>query len=993
MPKQIQIDLPNESFIVEIEGETPSPSERLKIAELVGQKRRGSAPRSAASPRSAEPEQMFDTESGIKDAKLRALLSAAETPGDEEAQLKELYGMTETDYTRDGRGRLAITPEGGKKLGLELTQPTLVDESGFSRYDFADMAAVAPEVAGAVAGGIKGASLGSFAGPVGTFVGGALGAGLGAASTQAIEESIESYAGVQTQTAEEIAQDVKSDFVTGLLTDATFGAFGLLGRGVTSATRAGKGLTKEELEIAGESIEEGIFPTLSSIRAPSLLARQQGIAEKVLGSSTRLKQNNDIMQNKLAEFRKDFDNVSSAEAGFLLTEGLSAKQKTLLAKEAELQKAILQNLRGVGETLGAAAEKNMNLEDDVFSILVGARNAFDNEMTRAFKPVDDALESAFGSEKIFNIGNLRETISGIPASAGRPATEGLQQFEAAALAGGTKPNLSAAIDVIKSLGKDKASFTQLYKARKTLNDVLSRSVRGEEREQIADLISKIDMKLSANSVETVLESLGEAVPANAAKVLMNASKAIDPARKMYADGIKIFEDIESAGVIKNLARKAASGESIGVKDVALDKIIKKDDPKTLARTLRAVEYGLPDDAKKSASDSFRRKIAGQWLNDALTSSGLTKANDFDPTAFKAGAFAKSLRDLGRTADVLFGPDAGRIKKLADDIEKTSISNLKQADVDRLVANLPQGADMKDTLEALVAAQKSLHDNMKNRVFKKLSDGSLESAPIEAAELIANSATSASDIKQILNAFEGNEEALKKIQGNYMERLIADFGSTLTTDGKTLKAFANRLIEADKGGKLQAIFGEKMGKDMAQFAKILEFNARTTPGGDLVAANIAASPLENLGVLAKLSLMGRFFTSAPHYDQILKDYKRLKGEDVKPKELGKSIAKALGMLVAQGTTQSAQEGAREAEQQLRAVADSSGLGQQLSNLNSQVQSQIPNNSTGIGQAAVVPPATPAPAAQQSSVRQQAAQNPAVAQALGIRGATAGLLGNP
>lgn len=979
MPKQIQIDLPNESFIVEIEGETPSASERLKIAELVSQKRRGAGPRSVAAPSSAEPEQMFDTESGIKDAKLRSLLSAAETPGDEEAQLKKLYGMTETDYTRDSRGRLAITPEGGKKLGIELTQPTLIDESGFSRYDFADMAAIAPEIASAVAGGIKGASVGSFAGPIGSFVGGALGAGIGAASTQAIEEGVEALAGVQTQTAEEVAQDVKSDFVTGLLTDATFGAFGLLGRGVTSATRAGKGLTKEELEVAGESIEQGIFPTLASIRAPSLLARQQGIAEKVLGSSTRLKQNNDIMQNKLAEFRKDFDDVSSAEAGRILTEGVSAQQKRLLAKEEELQRAILQNLRSVGETMGAAAEKNMNLEDDVFNILVGARNAFDDEMTRAFKPIDEALESSFGSEKIFNIGNLRETV------------KDLKDFEKPAFATKTKEGLRLAIDGIESLGKDKASFTQLYKTRKSLNDVLSKvpyENSGKERDQILDLISKIDAKLSTNNVDSVLSSLGEAVPANAAKVLMNASKAIDPARKMYADGIKIFEDIESAGIIKNLSKKSANNESIGVKDVALDKIIKKDDPKTLARTLRAVEYGLPEEAKKGASEEFRKKISGQWLNDALTSSGLTKANDFDPSTFKAGAFAKSIRDLGRTADVLFGADAGRIKKLADDIEKTSISNMKQADVDRLVANFPEGAGMKDTLEALVAAQRSVHDNMKNRVFKKLSDGSLESAPIEAAELIANSSTTASEIKQILNAFEGNEEALKKIQGNYMERLIADFGSTITTDGKTLKAFATRLMDADKGGKLQAIFGEKMGKDMAQFAKILEFNARTTPGGDLVAANIAASPLENLGVLAKLSLMGRFFTSAPHYDQILKDYKRLKGEDMKPKELGKSIAKAMGMLVAQGATQSAQEGTREAEQQLRAVADSSGLGQQIQNLSSQVQAQIPNNST------VMPtqPAQPAPAAP-NNLRQQAAQSPGVAQALGIRGATAGLLGNP
>lgn len=992
MAKRIRVDLPNDSFFVEIAGDAPTPAEELKIMQVISERKSNAPIASQGEARAAEPEQMFDTESGIRDASLRSLLSAAETPGDEEAQLKKLYGMTETDYTRDSRGRLAITPEGGKKLGLELTRPTLIDESGFSAYDFADMAAIAPEIAGAVAGGIKGASVGTAVAPgFGTFIGGAIGAGLGAASTQAVEEGIEALAGVQTQTAAEVAEDVKDDFVVGLLTDATFGAFGLAGRGIVKGTRAGKGLTEEEIKIAGESMEEGIFPTLSSIRAPSLLSRQQGIAEKVLGSSSRLKQNNDVMQNKLSEFRKDFEAVTDVEAGRLLMEGVSAQQKRLAAKELDLQKSILQNLRGLGETMGAAAEKNMNLEDEVFDVLVGARNAFDEEMTRAFRPIDEALDSAFGSEKIFNIGNLRETVSGIPASAGRPATEGLEQFEAAAIAGGTKKGLEASIDVVKSLGKDKASFTQLYKARKSLNDILSRVpyANGEERKQILDLIEKIDAKLSVNNVDTVLNSLGEAVPPKAAQVLTNASKAIEPARKMYADGIKIFEDIESAGIIKNLAKKSANNESIGVKDVALDKIIKKDDAKTLNRTLRAVAYGVPEAAKKDASDAFRRKIAGQWLNDALTTSGLTKANDFDPTAFKPGAFAKSIKDLGRTADVLFGDDVGRIRKLADDIEKTSISNLKEADVRRLVADLPDDAPLPQKLETLLAAQKAAHENMKNSVFKKLSDGTLESSPIQAAQLIANGTTSAADIKRIMNAFEGNAEALKKIQGNYMERLIADFGSTITTDGKTLGAFAQRLIDADKGGKLQAIFGEEMGKDMARFAKILEFNARTTPGGDLVAANIAASPLENLGTLAKLSLLGRFFTSAPHYKQVLDDYKRLTGKEEKPKELGKSIAKALGMLVAQSATQSAQEGAREAEQQIKASIESSGLGKEIQSLSNQIQTQIPNNFTGTPAAAPVMPAAQAPA-QTSSIRQQAAQNPGVAQALGIRGATAGLI---
>ena len=114
----------------------------------------------ASRPEQSKDEQMFDTVSGIKDASLRAALSAAETPEDEELQLRNLYGLTETDYMRDSRGRLAITPSGGKKLGIELSQPTMIDESGFSRYDFADMAGIAPEVVGGVAGAIKGAALG-----------------------------------------------------------------------------------------------------------------------------------------------------------------------------------------------------------------------------------------------------------------------------------------------------------------------------------------------------------------------------------------------------------------------------------------------------------------------------------------------------------------------------------------------------------------------------------------------------------------------------------------------------------------------------------------------------------------------------------------------------------------------------------------------------------------------------------------------------------------
>lgn len=973
---EIRLQLPNETIRFEFAGDQPTAEERFKIGQIIREKQRGLKTQQATevAQRAAKDEQMFDTKSGIRDTSFRAALSAAETAGDEEKQLRELYGMTQDDYLRDSRGRLALTPSGGQKIGVELERPTLIDESGLSRYDIVDLAGIVPEVVGGVGGAIKGAAVGSALGPLGTLAGGAIGAGLGAASGQAVEESVEALAGVQDQTAGEVAEDLQKEFVYGFLTDATLGAFGLAARGVGSTMRAGKGLTDEELEVAAKSIEMGINPTLSAIRAPSVVARQQGIVEKIFGSSPRLKQNNEIMQKKLAEYRSQVEKVGDEEAGRLLLEGTGAKAKELAEKQLEVQKSILQTLRGLGDDVGAAADKNMNLDQDVFDVLVGARNAFDQEMKAAFKPIDDLLESSVGGEKILGIGNLRS------------AAKDLKELEKAALAGGTMKELDSALRVIDSLGKTgNASFTQLYNARKALNDLLSRVPYSNktQRKHINDLMRKIDSKLSVNNINATLDTLQ--VPEGIERAtLVNASKSLDEARRVYNEGAQIFEDIEAAGIVKNLAAKAANNQTMGVDDVALDKIIRNNKPRILERALKAVEYGKSKSAKASSSEDFRKNLAGQWLNDALSSSGLSKVNDFDPTKFKPAAFAKAVKDLGKTADVLFGKEAGQVKRLAAQMEKIGLSNLKQADVDAVLAQLDEGAPLAQQLDSLVKLQRSAAEEQRSSALRSLQSGDLNQ--IQAAELIANKSTNATDIKKILNAFEGDEAALNKIRGNYLERLISDFGDTLTTDGKALGGFAKRLIDANEGGKLSAIFGEEMGKDMAEFARILDFNSRTAAGGDLVAANIAASPIQNLGKLARFTIIGKLLQSGPYYKQIVSDYKKL-SQGLAPEEKSRLI----GRLISQALAQQSQEGVNEVEEQVSAVIDSSGLGEQIS----QLRQQIPNNSTPLGQAAAIPPAAPVstPTAAPNNLRQQAAQNPGIAAALGIQGATAGLLGNP
>ena len=124
--------LPGQFVPFEIRGEKPNYIEMQQINKLAKQAERSSLQQNQAA-QAAQQEQLFDTETGVKSGSLRAVLSMAETAEEEDAKLTELFGMSkDTDFLRDNRGRLALTPEGGQKVGVDLAQNTLIDEEGLS---------------------------------------------------------------------------------------------------------------------------------------------------------------------------------------------------------------------------------------------------------------------------------------------------------------------------------------------------------------------------------------------------------------------------------------------------------------------------------------------------------------------------------------------------------------------------------------------------------------------------------------------------------------------------------------------------------------------------------------------------------------------------------------------------------------------------------------------------------------------------------------------
>jgi hypothetical protein len=259
------------------------------------------------------------------------------------------------------------------------------------------------------------------------------------------------------------------------------------------------------------------------------------------------------------------------------------------------------------------------------------------------------------------------------------------------------------------------------------------------------------------------------------------------------------------------------------------------------------------------------------------------------------------------------------------------------------------------LNSVKNAQVNLGNLQASNVRNKLANGNLNAT--EAGELIANNSTKATDINDILTYFrtQNDEESIKKIQGYFMNSLIKDFGETVMTDSKKLGKFADRMLEASKGGKLNELYGNRMGQNMTEFAKILKFNARTAEGGDLVAANIAASPIQNLGKLARFGVITRFLTSAPYYDQILKQYKngvRIAKTDA---ERAMTLGQAIRNFMSQAPGQMFQESVSEGADQIEALADNYGITSAIENTANQVRTNVRNQTpagTGIN---VTPPA--------------------------------------
>ena len=905
----------------------------------------------------------FDTTTGIQDGKLRRMLGRADTPEDEEKVLREGFGLTEDQYTRDSRGRLALTPQGAQVFGLETDKPVLVDETGFSKNDFSDLTGLGTVIGGGVTGAIAGTAVG---GPIGGIIGAALGGGGG----KAIEEGTESLQGVQAQESGEILKDIGKEALIAGAGEGIVAGVAKVFRVASGTGRVGDKLTEDKVKdivaastFRGREEGKGYMASLNAIGAPSLVARQQAISEKALGTSARLRQNHQNIMDDLSWLRGtgDSGDIDVQAVASSLKGAAKSGDDTLSVAAKNSEKQLLNHMENIANNLGRAATKDADIDQNLFNIFKDSYKRFDDRVEVRFARIDAALKNVAGDAKIFNTKSIADE-----------AARFGQKYKNAG-AGTSQQKAYQALMDIAALG-EKASFGQLYVARKSLRDMHMMNIRSDTMKTVEDMfMHQIDNMLEVASVQGAANTLQRGprgqfirgLTRDQKQVLKDASADLRGARDFYKDGNKNFEKINAAISKKDLINAVRNDDVINPAGL-MNSLIRNDNARLLKEAGEAIDANIG----AGTFAPIREQIAAQWLRTNLNKSMNTSSGKFSASRFK-----EKVDDLGSTADELFGANAVEVRRLAEQLNALSLKNIDESVIKNFTdagADLPAIGLLKD----LRKTSEELATFQRNTINKKLADGNLTDT--EAANFISDNAMRAEDVKKlfsILRTQPNGAEQIAKIQTKYMDDLIGDFDKTFLTDKNQFAKFGDRLAKNE--AKLIEIYGPDTAADMKQFGKIMKLLGESASGGDLVAANIAANPLENLGTIARLSVVGKVFSSGPFYNSFLKKYKAQgAGANLKTRRqiAGDLMADAFRGAIVQGIPQTIDEGITTATNQATAL-----LGNQMEKMNT----PAPKPQTRTSVPDVQPGSLPEPQmipGQQPSLRERAAQNPAVAATL-------------
>lgn len=956
----------------------------------------------------------FDYTTGAK-AGIRAALSFMETPQEKENLLRQKVG--ESGFTKDSKGRLALTPEGQAKLGYEPIEKNLViEEEGFRLgRDLADVAGLAPETIGSIIGGIIGAP---------TLIGGAVGAGVGAAGGQLLEEGLENILGLQKQTGTEVAKQAAIEGALAgsidLVTMGTFKAGRALiqgaGKGASAAARAmGQGerqLGQAQAEQALRIMDEGGMPSYEAAGMPAALSRASQIAEAISGKEKRAVQNVVFALNKKEKLLKEagiMDESGQIVAGATTDDLAKVIADSAPNKANQLQRALDDaqeaHMKAIDETISLltkSTKEGTEIDDAVLDVLMYNYDEFAKGANTSYKAVDDKLAEITGPITIngrtvqveggelpvFDIRALKTRFDDVINSRyGGAASTAPDEFTA----------IGAQINDLVNKGSEVGftSFNGLRALRKNIQDTLMDprlSISDTTpRRLLVDLRNNVDNMLSGNVKLTGVGGSG-----NAAK-MRTAMSLLQDANKAYRAEMRMFNRLENLGIVRNLGEPGVNVKlEVGRN---YDKIIQSP-----ARIEAALE------AAKGQREVVRQDLAKRYLDEALLDSN----KDFaDPTKFNGVQFYGKIKRMNKdkTGKLLFGDQWGEVQNLAKSLAYGGVKKIDDATLQRIVAQNPD-AGIVQTLRSVRDAQVGLEEASQSSILRRLNSGNLD--PEEAAAAITNRNMTRAQMNRILKFFDDSPEAQDTIRRTIVNDILGSVDEDIFINEKAAYSLRNAL-DSYKPEMLNKVLGEQAVKDIKQLADDLVFLRDTGSRGagslaaDAIRTGQFTNPMKNIPKAGRFRVLNYMMNNPT----VMRRALEVKAGRTTPQAAAQSLTQALNESAAQVTgegvplTQRAAGVARGVGATLGAVnrgqvATRQGLGQLLTSpqqIRGTPPEQPRTSRTTVPQ--VLPPVTaenmqitrtidPRIFQQQQSLRERAKRNPYIAASLLGGLGSAGLL---
>ena len=751
----------------------------------------------------------FDYDTGAP-AGIRALVSFGETEEEKEAILLKKLGKDA--YTKDSKGRLALTPIGQKKAGMQPTDKNVIlEERGVSLRDFADLAGILPEAVGSVAGAIAGSP---------GLVTGALGAGAGAAAGQAVEEGIEGLLGVQKQTLPEIGKDLaKEAAIAGAVDFATVGLF-----------RAGRSL------VGGAGRRLG---------APTFLGYSQKFAEGATRDSTRLINN---LELSLLKRNKIIDETTTLDEAGQIFANLSGKEFDRITKQ--LDNARQQSMNAVRESvnfLGKSVDEGFDVGTETLQSIKRNFDSFNKEVNARYAKIDKVLEeSGFRSRNLININSLDQEIGKLKQEFGtlrglHPSINNvITTINDTKRLNAPRTRDGSLLEPLETMENHFASFTQLNNQRRLINEALfDDRLPSAATEQLFKFRDIYDKLLGADNISTNVKGV-RGIDVKQTAAIKQALKDKKIADDYYKVEKQKFDDLRELGVIRQLKED-------GIKNLDYDqvfsRIVQRDAPERLKAVLKAT-----DDA-----DFLREKLAVTFVKKALDD---TKLDLMNPNRFNGMVFKNKIDNLGRSGKVLFGKDFQKVKDLADTISQVGFKTINAEDLKRIVAISPDD-DVIVSMQKLADASQEYSKAVDLKVIRDLNEGVM--SPEDAVNYITRENITASEVGRLQQFFKNSPNDYQKVKESVIHKLLQSVDDDIFSSPSSALAL-KKAIGKYKSGVLEKIIGKDAFDSLKQFADDLVYLGDVGKEGSIYAATFAAHPIGKWRSNLRFKTTARVFAS-------------------------------------------------------------------------------------------------------------------------------------